>query len=360
MRRSPVFWVYCAALLAGAFGLLYQLLPVLVLTWRDSLAGAPFVVLTFVVFGGLLIHLDRLRAHVWIGRALVMGFLWGALAGPGIAMWANDHNLEVIKNLAGDAFAINWQAAISAPIVEEAIKGLGVFTVAWLWRTLLWRPIHGLLLGGFTGLGFQVVENATYEANAGLQSAQPAATDAILVGALRFVTGITSHWMLTALAGIGIVQAVARSEWPMAKRVRVFVMFYLLGVLFHFLWDSPQPQDGLAIVILILRMAAALLIFALIYSSVVRGERRWFRSTIATAVERGIAPAEEPAMLITRRTRRMARTAARQAFGPGGPTRRDLLRRQYRLIDWVQGFGTYLHAASRVDTPVKAMRLLGP
>ncbi|WP_194816571.1 PrsW family intramembrane metalloprotease [Nocardia sp. XZ_19_385] len=360
MIRSPVFWVYCAALLAGGLGLLYQLLPVLLLTWRDSLAGAPFVLAGLVVFGGLILHLDRLRAHRWIIGPLVLGFLWGALAGPGVAMWANDHNLEVIKNLAGDAFAINWQAAISAPIVEEAIKGLGVFVVAWLCRSRLWRPIHGLLLGGFTGLGFQVVENATYEANAGLNAAQPTAADAILVGALRFVTGITSHWMLTALAGIGIVQAVARSDWPMAKRVRVFVQFYLLGVLFHFLWDSPQPDDGLALVIVGLRMVAAVLIFALIYTAVLRGERRWFRSTISAAVERGIAPAEEPAMLITRRTRRMARQATRHSLGPGGPTMRDLRRRQRRLIDWVQGFGTYLHQPARVDTPVNAMRLLGP
>ncbi|MEU8895278.1 PrsW family intramembrane metalloprotease [Nocardia sp. NPDC048505] len=346
MRRSPVFWVYCAALLTGALGLLFQLLPVLVLTWRDSLVGAPFVLAGLLVFGAIVLHLDRLRARIWIVRALIMGFLWGALAGPGIAMWANDHNLAIIRNLFGDAFAINWQAAISAPIVEEAIKGLGVCTVAWLWRTLLWRPMHGLLLGGCTGLGFQVVENATYEANAGLSSAQPNAADAVLVGALRLVTGVTSHWMLTALAGIGIVQAVARADWPMAQRVRVFVLFYLLGVLFHFLWDSPQPRDSYALAIVLLRMIAALLIFAVIYTSVLRAERRWFRSTVATAVERGLAPAEEPALLLTRRSRRMARAAARQRFGPGGPSPHDLRRRQRRVLDWVQGFGSYLHASA--------------
>ncbi|MEV0249729.1 PrsW family intramembrane metalloprotease [Nocardia sp. NPDC050712] len=359
MSRSPVFWVYCLALLAGGLGLLFQLYPVLLLTWRDSLVGAPFVLATGLVFGALILYLDRLRAHRWIVRALVMGFLWGALAGPGIAMWANDHNLAVIRNLGGDAFAINWQAAISAPIVEESIKGLGVFTVAWLWRSLLWRPIHGLLLGGCTGLGFQVVENATYEANAGLSAAQPEAADAILVGLLRLFTGLTSHWMLTALAGIGIVQAVARADWPMARRVRVFVTFYLLGVGFHFLWDSPQPQDDFPLGITLLRMVAALLIFGVIYTGIVRGERRWFRSTISTAVRKGIAPAEEPAMLITRHTRRIARKATRERFGPAGPTRLDLRRRQRRLIDWVQGYGTYLHVSARVDTPAKAMRLLG-
>ncbi|MFC9893309.1 PrsW family intramembrane metalloprotease [Nocardia sp. NPDC127579] len=352
MSRSPVFWVYCLALVTGAAGLLIQLLPVLLLTWRDSLVGAPFVLATFLVFGALILHLDRLRAHHWIWSALLMGFAWGALAGPGIAMWANDHNLAVIKNLAGDAFAINWQAAISAPIAEEAIKGLGVFTVAWLWRSRLWRPIHGLLLGGCTGLGFQVVENATYEANVGLGAAQPSAADAILVGAVRLLTGLTSHWMLTALAGIGIVAAVARADWPMGKRVRVFTLFYLLGVFFHFLWDSPQPREGYPLGIVALRMTAAVLIFAVIYAAVVRDERRWFLATVATAVARGAAPAEEPATLLTRRSRRRARHEAATGL--------DLRRRQIRLIDWVQGYGTYLRATGRVDTPANAMRLLGP
>jgi hypothetical protein len=72
-----------------------------------------------------------------------MGFVCGALAGTGIAMFANDRNMRVIQNLAGNGFAIDWQAPISAAIVEEAVKGVGVFAVAWLSRPLLRRPMHG-------------------------------------------------------------------------------------------------------------------------------------------------------------------------------------------------------------------------
>ncbi|WP_378735178.1 PrsW family intramembrane metalloprotease [Nocardia brasiliensis] len=333
--RSALFWTYCLISILGLLGLIRQLAPVAALTWRDMLAGLPFTLATLVVFGVLILHLDRLRAQRRIRTPLIMGFAWGALAGPGIAMFANDHNMRVIQNLAGDAFAMNWQAPISAAIVEEAIKGIGVFAVAWLFRPLLNRPIHGLLLGGCTGLGFQVVENITYEANAGLLSAQDDPANAVLVGIVRLLTGITSHWMLTGLAGIGIVLAVARSDWSGRRRAQVFVMFYLLGAALHFGWDAPSPAR-VPVGSIAARTMLYVLIFAVIYTWVVRTERQWFRAVVGWAVTKGIAPAGELSTLISRRSRRRARAAERIN---GQYSRRQQVRRQRILLDWVQEAG---------------------
>ncbi|MFD6155423.1 PrsW family intramembrane metalloprotease [Nocardia sp. NPDC060256] len=342
--KSALFWAYCLISFLGLAGLVLQLAPVAALTWRDILVGLPFTLATLLVFGWLVLHLDRLRARRRIRTPLVMGFLWGALAGPGIAMFANDNNMRIIQNLAGDAFAIDWQAPISAAIVEEAVKGIGVFAVAWLARPLLNRPMHGLLLGGCTGLGFQVVENITYSANAGLLSTQDNSATAVLVGIVRLLTGITSHWMLTALAGIGIVLAVARSDWPAGRRAQVFVMFYLLGAALHFGWDAPSPAN-IPVGSILARTILYILIFAVVYTWVVHTERQWFRAVVNWAVTRGIAPAGELSTLISRRSRRRARKAEQLS---GQYRRRHQVRRQRVLLDWVQDTG----AGSGIRIPV--------
>ncbi|MBL1078250.1 PrsW family intramembrane metalloprotease [Nocardia sp. 2] len=334
---SLLFWVYWLLLIGGGIALLAQLASTLSLTLPDVLVGMPVTLLTLVVYGGLLIYLDRLRARTTIRTPLVLGFLWGALAGPGIAIFANDDNMRAIQNLAGDAFATNWAAPISASIVEEGIKGLGVFTVAWLARPLLTRAMHGLLLGGCTGLGFQVVEDITYNANAPLSSAQGGPGSTIVTALLRFAVGVTSHWMFTALAGIGIVLALARRDWSAGRRFAVFAACYLLGAAMHFAWDSPTPQGaewfGMGG-----KMIIYIAVFLAVYLRVLRSERGWFLEQAKVVAAQGVAPIEELNTLVTRRSRRRARTAL---IHQGGPPKRWITQRQRQLTEVVQRSGGY-------------------
>ncbi|QLY30525.1 PrsW family intramembrane metalloprotease [Nocardia huaxiensis] len=332
---SALFWVYWAMLIIGPIALLAQLASTLSLTLGDVIVGMPITLLTLLVFGGLLVYLDRLRARTTIRVPLFLGFLWGALVGPGIAIYANDDNMRAIQNLAGDAFANNWAAPISASIVEEGIKGLGVFVVAWLARPLLYRPMHGLLLGGFTGLGFQVTEDITYNANAALQSAQGGPGPAIIVSLVRFAVGVTSHWMFTALAGIGIVLAIARKDWSAGKRFGVFAGCYLLGAAMHFAWDAPSPE-GFDTFGIGGKMAIYIAVFLLVYFRVLRSERSWFREMAKTVAAQGVAPIEELNTLVTRRSRRHTRASV---IHQGGPPNRWLKQRQRQLIEVVQRAG---------------------
>ncbi|WP_051193961.1 PrsW family intramembrane metalloprotease [Nocardia jiangxiensis] len=326
--RSALWWTYCLICLGGSIALVLQLLPAALLTWSGILVGVPFMVVTLLVVAALLAWLDLFRDHVRIRVALAMGFVWGALAGPGIAIFGNDNVIHAIANLAGDAFAVDWQAPISASIIEEGIKGTGVLAVAWLFRSQLSRPMHGLLLGGFTGLGFQLTEDATYQANAGLQSAQGDLGTALLVAILRLLTGVTSHWMLTGIAGIGIVTAVGASGWSRGRRAAALVVFYLLGAAMHFGWDAPMSgSTGFGSVVR--RTMLYVVIFIAVYLWVVRIETRWFRSVVDWAVAQHLAPPDELNTLISRRSRRQARRALRL------PHRIAVLRR-HELLDWVQ------------------------
>ncbi|MEG8183296.1 PrsW family intramembrane metalloprotease [Nocardia terpenica] len=350
--RSALFWVYWVVVVGGALGLVVQVLPVAAVTWSGILVGLPFVLATLLAIGAIIVLLDRFRARRPIVTPLIMGFVWGAAAGPGIAMFANDNNMRVVQNIAGDAFAVNWQAPISAAIVEEGIKGAGVFAVAWLSRPLLIRPMHGLLLGAFTGLGFQVVEDVVYEANAGLQSAQGDIASAVLVGILRLATGITSHWMLTGLAGIGIVVAVGESGWPRARRALVFATFYLLGAALHFGWDAPAPWNA-GVGSIVLRTLGYVVVFAAVYAWVLRTEQRWYRMIVAWVVARGMAPPDELATLVSWRSRRRARRQQRIPH-------RIARQRQHVLLDWVQAVGANLRIAHGPGGDVILERSAGP
>ncbi|WP_216900903.1 PrsW family intramembrane metalloprotease [Nocardia alni] len=331
--RSALWWVYCLVCFGGLIGFVLQLLPVAMVTWTGILVGLPFTIVTLLVISTLILWLDFFRAHVRIASVLAMGFVWGAAAGTGIAMFANDNIIRVIQNLAGEGFATDWQAPISAAIIEEAIKGAGVFTVACLARPLLTRPMHGLLLGGFVGLGFQVVEDVTYEANAGLQSAQGDVGSALIVGVLRLLTAFTSHWMLTGIAGIGIVTAVGARGWSRGRRLLTFAVFYLLGAAMHFVWDAPVTGDS-GIGSTLGRIAAYIVIFAVVYLWVMRAERRWFRGVVDWVVARRMAPPDELNTLISRRSRRRARRALRM------PHKFARVRR-HQLLDWVQTVDTH-------------------
>lgn len=336
LPRSALWWIYWLVCLGGLAALVFQLLPAAVLTWSGILVGLPFAVVTLLVIATLILWLDLFRAHVRIVNVLAMGFVWGAAGGTGIAMFANDNITRIVQNVFGDAFAENWQAPIAATIVEESIKGLGVFTVAWLSRPLLTRPMHGLLLGGFTGLGFQVIEDITYEANAGLLSAQGDIGSALIVGVLRLFTGFVSHWMLTGIAGIGIVTALGAPGWSRARRAVVFAIFYLLGAAMHFGWDSPTSDDsGLGGTLL--KGVLFVVIFVVVYLWVVRTEQRWFRALVDFVAAQRMAPPDELNTLVSRRARHRARKAQRV------PHRIARLRR-HELLDWAQAVDAHLTA----------------
>jgi RsiW-degrading membrane proteinase PrsW (M82 family) len=329
---SALFWVYCLVTTGGVLALVLQILPIALVTWTGILVGLPFAVAALLAIGAIILLLDRFRTHRSIAPALGMGLLWGAAAGPGIAMYANDDNIRAIQNLAGDAFAVNWQAPISAAIVEEGIKGIGVVAVAWLARPRLYRPMHGLLLGACTGLGFQVVEDIVYEANAGLLSAQGDIGTALLVGVLRLITGITSHWLLTAVAGIGIVLALAPTHRPRSRRIACFAGYYLLAAAMHFGWDAPVTGNS-GIGTIALRTLGYIVIFAALYAWVLHTEKQWFQAVADWAVATGIAPPGELNTLLSGRTRRQARRAQRL---PAAVARH----RQHELLDWVQAVAT--------------------
>ncbi|MFJ4649728.1 PrsW family glutamic-type intramembrane protease [Nocardia sp. NPDC088792] len=322
--------MYCLAVLGGpilfvlqAFGQVWYAMPA-------ALAAVPITALTLLMIWRILLWLDGFHARGFILAPLVMGFIWGATVWPGLSMWANDHVTRVVTNLGGDAFAVNWQAAISAPIDEELIKAIGIAVVAVLFRPLLTRPMHGLLLGGFVGLGAQIAEDCLYSTQTALLSPQHPASDTIIVALLRLITAFTSHWAMSALAGVGIVVLMSRTDRPWSWRLGMFAMFYLLAVAMHVIFDAPHPPGpGLLVIFLPVLVDAA--IFTIAYRWVLGTERQWFRGVIALPAARALGPEANLSALLTAGGRRNARAALRYSLrmsrGQAKRYERDLLAR---------------------------------
>ncbi|MFD7841965.1 PrsW family glutamic-type intramembrane protease [Nocardia sp. NPDC059764] len=334
--RSALFWVYCVAVVMGPLLFLMQAAGQVWFAGAAALAALPITALTLLVIGRLLFALDPFRARRQLMAPLVMGAIWGATVWTGLAMWANDHLSRAVTNLFGDRFAISWSAAITAPIDEEYIKAIGIAVVALLFRSRLTRPVHGLLLGAAVGLGAQIAEDCLYSTQTALSSPQTPVADVLLVAVLRLVTALTSHWAMSALAGVGIVMALVRPDRSWLWRFGVFAVFYGLAFTMHVLFDAPRPP-GPPLVSTYLPILIDLVIFALAYGWVLASERRWFRGLIARPAARTIGSEAALAPLLTYHRRREARAALRHSTGW---TRKQALAYERDLVDRITDLDT--------------------
>ncbi|MVU83926.1 PrsW family intramembrane metalloprotease [Nocardia sp. ET3-3] len=309
--RSMLFWVYCLAVIAGPLLFLLQAAGQVWFAGTPALAALPITALTLLVIARIVFALDPFRARRHLVAPMAMGAIWGATVWTGLAMWANDHLSRAITNGIGDRFATSWSAAITAPTDEEYIKAIGIVVVALMFRNRLSRPMHGLLLGAAVGLGAQIAEDCLYSTQIALSSPQDPVVDVLLVAVLRLITALTSHWAMSALAGVGIVLAIIRTDRSWGWRLGVFALFYALAFSMHFLFDAPRPP-GPALLSTYLPILIDLVIFAIAYSWVLATERRWFRGLIALPAARALGPEAGLEPLLTYRSRRKARLELRR------------------------------------------------
>jgi len=118
-----------------------------------------------------------------------------------------------------ESFLFFWAGLLSAPLVEEACKGIYVYRMRK--DPQLEGPMDGLVYGAAVAIGFEIVENLLYSFSVefGLELA---AVRSIAVG----------HILFTGL--FGLMVGVAKIK---GKR-RMIVYGYIGAVLMHFAWNS--------------------------------------------------------------------------------------------------------------------------
>ncbi len=256
-------------LLGAVLGLVPLLIVLPVLTWLDRVEPEP--------------RASKIHAVLW--GAAVAGFVSG-----------------VVNSIVALGAGEDWAAVVSAPLIEEFTKGLGVY---WALRR---REVDGIMDGivyaGWVALGFAVIEDVLYFADA---AEQGILTQVFI---LRALLTPFAHPLFTSWTGLAIGLAVARRQSVLANAFWGFG----LAVACHAAWNgsltfAAQTGNEAAIAIAALCFVALFLAAAIAVVLIRRDQQNKFTTLVPLLAQRhGLTPQEVgifgdwKQMLRTRRT----------------------------------------------------------
>jgi protease PrsW len=283
----------------------------------------------------------RERESLWLfGGAIV----WGGVISTGLSAIFNalgygfvSVSLAIVGGVDGEILSDLLTAALVAPFVEEAAKGLAVLVLLFFLRAEFDNLRDGLIYGALVGLGFNIAEVALYVMKGFIDSGVPPFGEQF---AARFVfLGINGHLLWSALCGAGI--GIARQTANGCLRLFAPIGGYAVAVLGHMLNNSVgvfmlglllilmgfDLSNGLhvpassmwvaaSVMNMIVQAFSYLLLAILLYLSA-QWERAIIRTYLADEVALGSVTAEEYAEIARDRlfvgTRRIQRTSGRGA-----------------------------------------------
>lgn len=191
------------------------------------LAAIPMAFIPAFFFSWFLYWLDRYEKEPrWL---LLATFFWGgfvAIIGTlivasifeiGFSFVLND---AVLEDIAG--------GSITAPLVEEFMKGMAVMVVFFMFRKEFDSILDGIIYGGIAGLGFAATENVFYFLGQYSDAGWGGMFANFLLRVGVFAWG---HPFYTAFTGLGF--AVARMNRNMLVKLAAPVVGYSLAVMAH-------------------------------------------------------------------------------------------------------------------------------
>jgi RsiW-degrading membrane proteinase PrsW (M82 family) len=320
--RLPAFWLYAIVVALTAVvaiaeqNLFRELSP-------GGWALSWVLVLLYAAPVAIVVYLLDLYEREPI-PLLVASFAWGAVAATTLAAIANAGWGIVVARLGGPEFASRWTAALTAPFVEEILKGVGVVLIVLIARDEVDDVMDGFVYGALCGLGFAIVEDVFYFV---------AVFGGDVAGVFQgffirvIASGLYSHVLYSGLVGMAIgIVVTRRDDRPLEARLLAAAPLAGAAVLGHFLWNSPileffpaHPWEGAEWVLIPLATAVKglpLLLFVVIAVRLAHErERRWLRSALSTELGTDVLTDDELAVLLSPSRRRRARRAIRERAG---------------------------------------------
>lgn len=162
--------------LAGCLGVIPMTIYAVVITWLDRYEKEP----------------------LWL---MIGVFLWGAIVAAGAAFVLNTlFGISVFALTGSETAADVGAAVISAPLVEETVKGAAVLAVYLYFRDEFDTLLDGIIYGSLVGFGFAATENVNYIFSGFSEGGLAAA---LLVTAVRTIGIAFLHATLTSCTGLG-------------------------------------------------------------------------------------------------------------------------------------------------------------
>jgi RsiW-degrading membrane proteinase PrsW (M82 family) len=194
-----------------------------------ALLGAIFFgFVPMFLFAAFVNWLDRYEKEpkVLLGAA----FLWGVVIAGGGAFILNTAFGMGIYALTGSTGAAEFgTTSIVAPIIEEALKGLAVLVVFFLFRKEFDSILDGIVYAAITAMGFAAIENVLYIYRNGFLDGGWEGFWILVV--IRVVLVGWMHPFFTAFTGIGL--AIARMSRNLLVKVLAVPTGYAAAVFTH-------------------------------------------------------------------------------------------------------------------------------
>lgn len=319
-----VFGLLC---LAGFAIMVNGLLGSVLVFFGEALLSALMLTVVGVVGFWVLRRIRPVRSPSATFSFLAL--VWGMTAAVGLALVANDNLSAIWNTLGGLSFGGAWGAALTAPLNEELLKVIGVVLIAVIAPRVVRGPMDGFVIGSLVGLGFQLVEDFTYSMNViAMQGGLDGTAAVVQTFLLRVVlTGLGSHWAMTAVAGTAVGLMVA-SGWRPGRRHGLRAALLLLTAIgVHWFFDSPIIEGFVGV---LLKSLLAFLAAVIVYFVV----RHTYRSRVRRAL------AEEGEELGMRRSAAMSLANRRGRRGElrhvAHPERPAVERRQERMVEFAE------------------------
>lgn len=271
--------------------LMMSLLVFLILT--ASVGVLPAVIASIIAFPPALIYilpilgLDRYDPEpAWL---LGFSFAWGGLVAVFVSFILNTITGSVAAASTGNAAVGEIVGAVlSAPIVEEGSKGLGVLLIMIFFRHYLDDILDGIVYAAVIGLGFATVENVLYYG----RGVSAGGGSLIFLIFVRGVLSPFAHVTFTAMTGIGC--GLARESYRGCIKWLFPLAGYFGAVFLHMLWNGMATflGEGFFVAYLVLEVPF-FLIFCGFCFYVMRRQSRIIREMLVLQVAQGIITQDE-------------------------------------------------------------------
>ncbi|MGW4395361.1 PrsW family intramembrane metalloprotease [Amycolatopsis nivea] len=267
-----------------------------------------------VVVAGLL-WVDRWEPEP--AKLLLIAFAWGACIATVTALLINTGAEAFGDLLLGGGNGSKVSALVSAPLVEEAAKGVFVLLIFWRRNEEFDGIVDGVVYAGFAAAGFAFTENIYYFGRAFADHGFGNGTSSGVLAAflVRGVLSPFTHPLFTAMTGIGFgIAARYAQRWV---RILAPLAGYVAGVCLHALWNAAATLNGGKSFLTLYFLVILPLLIAAIYVIVLqrRREQRIVAAALPKmAAARWIAPSEIE-LLASLPGRRQWRKQARRQSG---------------------------------------------
>lgn len=272
---------------AGVLGLILTIIMFSQMGFKGTIVGGIMAFLPAPFYLLLFLWIDRYDPEPW--WALAGAFGWGALFALLVSFVVNTFFGSVAAALIGGPGGDVLAAIVSAPLIEEGTKGLGVLVFLIFLRKEFDGVTDGLVYAGVIALGFATGENVLYY---GRSFVKDGVSGLLVIGFMRGILSPFAHSLFTSMTGIGC--GISRETHNQTLKIVMPVVGYAAAVFLHAMWNGIAQAAGsmfLVAYFLIWVPLFAIFIGVIFYSA--RRERRIVKEMLAFEVSNGTINAEE-------------------------------------------------------------------